>query len=405
MAHVLFEQTTAITGLRTPTDLDVTASGQVFVAERSGIVKSYSSLSDATPTVAADLRTQVHNFSARGLMSLAVDPNFPARPYIYVYYNLDAKIGGTPPLYGTAGATNDNCAAAYGGLDENCIDGARVSRLRIDGESTPMSRSGRFCSKCLRVQLSSPRTSNARSAPRMPMAALLTVSRWIVAPASAISGPPRPSMTRSGSSWRSAATSWAACRSPLTSATVMNTRRAMRPDKSNALRHADELWQRVFRELKQEYDDVASEHLDIDALCYELVRDPGRFQVIVSCNLFGDIVSDLVAALGGGLGLAPSASLHPGGNVPGLFEPVHGSAPELAGRGLANPLAMLRTVGLLLEELGFEGQRAAIERASAEALEARECTPDAGGSLSTREAGEAVLSRLRENLGAPGAVW
>lgn len=176
-------------------------------------------------------------------------------------------------------------------------------------------------------------------------------------------------------------------------------------DKSNALRHAHELWQRVFRELQQEYDDVPSEHLYIDALCYELVREPGRFQVIVSCNLFGDIVSDLVAALGGGLGLSPSASLHPGGHVPGLFEPVHGSAPELAGRGLANPLAMLRTVGLLLEELGFEGQRAAIERASAAALEARECTPDAGGSLSTREAGEAVLRRLRENLGASSALW
>jgi 3-isopropylmalate dehydrogenase len=166
-------------------------------------------------------------------------------------------------------------------------------------------------------------------------------------------------------------------------------------DKSNALRHAHELWQRVFQELRREYSDVESEHLYIDALCYELVRDPGRFQVIVSCNLFGDIVSDLVAALGGGLGLAPSASLHPGGDVPGLFEPVHGSAPELAGRDRANPLAMLRTVGLLLEELGFQGQRAAIDGAAAQALDAGECTPDAGGNLGTRAAGEAVLRRLR----------
>jgi 3-isopropylmalate dehydrogenase len=166
-------------------------------------------------------------------------------------------------------------------------------------------------------------------------------------------------------------------------------------DKSNALRHAHELWQRVYRELRAEYADVSSEHLYIDALCYELVRDPARFQIIVSCNLFGDIVSDLAAALGGGLGLAASGSLHPGGNVPGLFEPVHGSAPELAGRDLANPVAMLRTVGLMLEALGFAGEREAIEAAAADALEAGECTPDAGGRLGTRAAGEAVLRRLR----------
>jgi len=161
----------------------------------------------------------------------------------------------------------------------------------------------------------------------------------------------------------------------------------------------------VFQELRREYADVESEHLYIDALCYELVRDPARFQVIVSCNLFGDILSDLAAALGGGLGLAPSASLHPGGTVPGLFEPVHGSAPELAGLGLANPLAMMRTVGLLLESLGFEGQRAAIDGAAAQALEARECTPEVGGNLGTRAAGDAVLRRLRENLGRSSPLW
>jgi 3-isopropylmalate dehydrogenase len=182
-------------------------------------------------------------------------------------------------------------------------------------------------------------------------------------------------------------------------------RRVCLADKSNALRHAHELWQRVFQELRGEFPDVESEHLYIDALCYELVRDPARFQVIVSCNLFGDIVSDLVAALGGGLGLAPSASLHPGGSVPGLFEPVHGSAPELVGRGLANPLAMLRTVGMLLEALGFEGERAAIEGAAAAALEARECTPDVGGNLDTHAAGAAVLRRLRENLGRSSPLW
>jgi glucose/arabinose dehydrogenase len=128
-----FQQTTQIAGLDNPMDIEVTPAGQVFVAEKSGIVKSFSSLSDTTPTVAADLRTQVHNFSARGLMSLAVDPNFATQPYVYVYYTLDAPIGGTPPVYGT-GATVDSCAAAPGGLDENCIAGGRISRLRIDGE-------------------------------------------------------------------------------------------------------------------------------------------------------------------------------------------------------------------------------------------------------------------------------
>ena len=129
-----FEQSTAISGLNTPMDVEVAPTGQVFVAEKSGILKSFSSLSDATPTVAADLRTQVHNFSARGLMSVAVDPSFPAEPYVYVYYTLDAPIGGTAPVYGT-GSTNDSCDAAPGGLQENCTAGGRISKLRIEGES------------------------------------------------------------------------------------------------------------------------------------------------------------------------------------------------------------------------------------------------------------------------------
>ena len=129
-----FEQTTAISGLVDPMDVEVTPAGRVFVAEKSGLIKTYSSLSDTTPTVAADLRTEVHNFSARGLMSIAVDPNFPVQPYIYVYYTLDAKIGGTPPLYGDVDGTFDSCVKANLGLDENCVVGGRISRLRIAGE-------------------------------------------------------------------------------------------------------------------------------------------------------------------------------------------------------------------------------------------------------------------------------
>lgn len=165
-------------------------------------------------------------------------------------------------------------------------------------------------------------------------------------------------------------------------------------DKSNALRHAHDLWQRVFELVRAEYPDVPAQHRYIDALCYELIREPARFGVIVSCNLFGDIVSDLTAALAGGLGLAPSANLHPGSDAPGLFEPVHGSAPDLVGKQLANPFAMLRTVGLLLAELGYPGELARIDAAITEALEVRECTPDVGGSLGTSAAADGVLQRL-----------
>ncbi len=127
-----FEQTTAISGLVDPMDVEIAPGGQVFVAEKSGLIKSFQSLSDTTPTTLADLRTQVHNFSSRGLLGLAVDPGFPATPYIYIYYTLDAPIGGTAPTWGVAGQTTDQCP---GDTDEvNCVVSARVSRLRVAGE-------------------------------------------------------------------------------------------------------------------------------------------------------------------------------------------------------------------------------------------------------------------------------
>jgi len=107
-------------------------------------------------------------------------------------------------------------------------------------------------------------------------------------------------------------------------------------DKSNAMTFAHDLWQRVFKQVRQEYPEIDSRHLYIDTLAMELVRDPRQFDVIVTCNLFGDIISDLGAQLAGGLGLAPSGNIHPGRTS--LFEPVHGSAPNLAGKGVANPL-------------------------------------------------------------------
>ena len=113
-------------------DAEIAPNGRVFVAEKGGTIKTYSDLSDTTATTFADLRTQVHNFSSRGLLGLAIDPNFPANPYVYVYYTLDAPIGGTPPTFGNPGQTNDQCPGDTD--DVNCIVSQRVSRLRVAGE-------------------------------------------------------------------------------------------------------------------------------------------------------------------------------------------------------------------------------------------------------------------------------
>ncbi|HKO53893.1 MAG TPA: isocitrate/isopropylmalate dehydrogenase family protein [Polyangiaceae bacterium] len=174
-------------------------------------------------------------------------------------------------------------------------------------------------------------------------------------------------------------------------------RRVAMSDKSNAMRYAHELWLRVFQEVRLDYPEIEASHLYIDALCLELVRDPSQFQVIVTNNLFGDIVTDLGAALQGGLGVAASVSSNP--DHPErvkLFEPVHGSAPKLVGLGKANPVATLLCVSLLLQEFGFEAAARDLEAAIQATLEARETTPDLGGSLSTRAVTDAVLARLSE---------
>jgi 3-isopropylmalate dehydrogenase len=162
-------------------------------------------------------------------------------------------------------------------------------------------------------------------------------------------------------------------------------------DKSNAV-PAHRIWQERFKAIAAEYSGITAEHRFVDALALEMVRDPGRFQVIVTNNLYGDILSDLGAGLVGGLGLAASANLHPG--RPGLFEPVHGSAPPLAGKGVANPVAAILTGALMLERLGHEDAARAIERAVQQALAAGVRTQDLGGTTSTRAAAAAVLERL-----------
>lgn len=169
-------------------------------------------------------------------------------------------------------------------------------------------------------------------------------------------------------------------------------------DKSNAMRHAHELWLRVFREVAKEYPGIEAVHAYVDALAMFMVQDPSQLQVIVTCNLFGDILTDLGAALQGGLGMAGSANVHPGHTL-ALFEPVHGSAPPLAGKDVANPFASFLTVGLMMSHLGFEGLEALIEGTIRECIEARECTRDVGGTLGTRATSEAFHARLLAKLG------
>ncbi len=161
-------------------------------------------------------------------------------------------------------------------------------------------------------------------------------------------------------------------------------------DKSNVLTYGHDLWQRVFAEVRREYAGIESRHLYIDTLAMELVRDPRQFQVIVTCNLFGDILSDLGAQLAGGLGLAPSGNINP--ESTSLFEPVHGSAPDIAGKGIANPLGAVLTAAMMVEHLGWADAAAAIRAAVRAAIREKQTTPDLGGPLSTRQAGDWVAN-------------
>lgn len=163
-------------------------------------------------------------------------------------------------------------------------------------------------------------------------------------------------------------------------------------DKSNAMQQGHALWQRVFREVAAEYPAIAATHQYIDALAMFLVKDPGQYQVIVTNNLFGDIITDIGGALQGGLGMAASANLHPGQTS--LFEPVHGSAPPLAGKNLANPMGAILSTALMLETLGATTEATAIEKAVKAAVDAGDTTGDIGGSLGTREVGDAIVKRL-----------
>lgn len=163
-------------------------------------------------------------------------------------------------------------------------------------------------------------------------------------------------------------------------------------DKSNVMRFGHDLWQRTFAELAEEYSDLETDHLYVDALAMQLVRAPERFDVIVTNNMFGDILTDLGAALQGGLGMAASANLHPGRTS--MYEPVHGSAPKYAGTGRANPIGAIVSVALMLDELGFADAAATVEKAVVNALAANLSTPDLGGSSSTSEVGDHLVEAI-----------
>ena len=164
-------------------------------------------------------------------------------------------------------------------------------------------------------------------------------------------------------------------------------------DKANAIA-AHGLWRRVFEEVGSEYGDITRDTRYIDAMAMDLVRTPEAFQVIVTGNLFGDILSDLASILVGGLGIAPSANRHPGKVA--MYEPVHGSAPPLVGKDVANPMASILSLAMMLEGVGETASGAAVERAVRAAISAGVGTPDIGGALGTRAVGDWIAKHVRE---------
>ena len=165
--------------------------------------------------------------------------------------------------------------------------------------------------------------------------------------------------------------------------------------KSNALGFSMVLWDRVFAEVSREYPDVQTNALLVDAAAMDFVRKPEAFDVVVASNLFGDILTDLSAIITGSVGLAASGNINPEKKYPSLFEPVHGSAPDIAGKGIANPLAAILSAGMLLDHLKLERSAAAVKQAVAAVLKAGQVrTPDLGGRATTAQMAEAVLGIL-----------
>jgi tartrate dehydrogenase/decarboxylase / D-malate dehydrogenase len=172
-------------------------------------------------------------------------------------------------------------------------------------------------------------------------------------------------------------------------------RRVTSITKSNAQGFGMVLWDRVFQSVADEYSDVETESLLVDAAAMNFIRRPQSFDVVVASNLFGDILSDVSAILTGSIGLAPSANLDPTRRNPSMFEPVHGSAPDIAGRGVVNPMAQILSAAMMLDHLGLDAAARSVERAVAVVLKgSKHRTPDLGGTSSTSEVTAEVIDRL-----------
>jgi len=169
-------------------------------------------------------------------------------------------------------------------------------------------------------------------------------------------------------------------------------KKVMMSDKSNVMTYAGGLWQRVFKEVAKEYTEIQRQHMYVDALCLQMVREPRSLDVIVTNNMFGDIVTDLAAALQGGLGMAASGNIHPGRTS--MFEPVHGSAPPIAGKNMANPMGSILTAAMMLAHLGLNAEAQKIENAVLEAVREKKTTADVGGTMGTRECAQWIAERV-----------
>jgi 3-isopropylmalate dehydrogenase len=172
-----------------------------------------------------------------------------------------------------------------------------------------------------------------------------------------------------------------------------NLTRLCMSDKSNAMTYAHDIWQRLFKKMRSEYPEINATHQFIDNLLLQVVRDPTQFEVIVTCNLFGDIASDVGAAIIGGLGVAPSGNINPG--QVSLFEPVHGSAPNIAGQNVANPMGAILSAAMLLDHIDWPKEARAIETALHEAIKEGKTTRDLGGTLGTKQVGDHIAEKLQ----------
>ncbi len=165
-------------------------------------------------------------------------------------------------------------------------------------------------------------------------------------------------------------------------------------DKSNVLTFAHNLWLRTFEEIAKEYPEIEAQHFYVDAICMKMVRNPEIFDVIVTPNMFGDIITDLGAEIQGGMGTAVSGNINP--TTVSMFEPVHGSAPDIAGKGIANPIATVLAGAQMMDTLGFSNIASKMEKAVIKAMEEKQTTGDMGGNLSTSQAGDVLAKFVKE---------